>query len=91
MSKKYSENGRHKYAVIVKHLLPNTGEAKFYKCHVSNLVKLCEYLDIKFPSIQTTLPYKTGWKWFNVYEYKYETGVKLASFSIKNRPSSPFL
>ena len=58
-----------KYVVVVK-----VGNEHFVKYRCRNLLKLCEFLDSKWPS----------WRWFNVYDGK----NKLASYSKNRRPTS---
>lgn len=49
---------------------------KFVKYNVNNLLQFTAFLDVKFP----------GWRWFNVYDKK--TGVQVANFTTKNKPTS---
>lgn len=91
MSKRKSKsaNGKQRYAVIVKYLDNLTGKESFYKCHVSDLMKLALYLDKRFPiNSNPRFTFKTGWKWFNVYENFNNTRAKLGSFTINQRPRS---
>jgi hypothetical protein len=58
-----------KYIIIVK-----VGQDDFLKYRCRNLLKLCEFLDKKWPT----------WRWFNVYD----KNRKLASYSKFRRPTS---
>jgi hypothetical protein len=64
-----------KRIVIVK-----VGNEKFIKYeHVDNLIRFTAFLDTKFPD----------WRYMNVFDRK--THKQIASFTKKNRPSSPNL
>lgn len=66
-----------KYKVIAK-----VDNDKFVKYNVNNLIKFSEFLDKEF----------NGWRWFNVYRYSSDgLGEQLASYTNKNRPSTPLL
>lgn len=85
---KKSKLDRKKYAVIIKYIDYPTPTEHFYKVHCNDLLKLTEYLDTKCPrNPLKEKPWFSGWKWFNVYEHRNNTGVKLASFTINNRPT----
>jgi hypothetical protein len=68
-----------RYTVIVKIGNKPDGSAHCLKYRVTDLLKLTQFLDRKWP----------GWKWFNVYA---KTGInkreQLASFTKNSRPIS---
>jgi hypothetical protein len=66
-----------KYICVVK-----TGNEKFVRYHVNDLLSFTKFLDIKF----------TGWRWFNVFSNeKKSKGQQLSSFTKNNRPKKKFI
>lgn len=66
-----------KYKVIAK-----VETDKFVKYNVNNLLLFTSFLDKNFPT----------WRWFNVYEYKKDdSGLQIANFTNKNRPSRMYV